>query len=149
MTDDATGDEAAEARLVQLIEAYGANPARWPRADHDWAVRLAAAAPLALRARLTGAERLDRVLDRAPTLSPRWPLEARILAAAPSLSPAMKRLALRRRFALSAGLAAACAAGLALGVFAAPLSFAPERPTGDFGAMAALLVGDPADTADG
>ena len=148
MTEEPIAKEMVEARLAVLIEAYGANPARWPAAERESAIELTAAAP-ALRARLANARRLDRVLDQAPTLSPRWPLEARIIAGAPSPSSRMRALEFRRRFALGAGLAAACAAGLACGVFAAPLSFAPERTTGDLSTVAALLLADPADTADG
>ena len=50
------------ARLQRLIDAYGADPARWPAAERDAAKRLLAETP-AMSARLEDAARLDRALD--------------------------------------------------------------------------------------
>ncbi len=149
MTEFPRDSEAAEARLDALIAAYGANPLRWPLEERDAAARFAGASRARL-ARLAQARSLDGALDRAPNLAPRWPLEARIIAAAPRPKTIGAAPRAHRRLAIAAGLAAACASGVIVGLFAAPVSFAPTRaPAADVSAEAALLLVDPADTADG
>ena len=49
-------------RLQRLIEAYGADPARWPAAEREAAERLLAASP-DLTAAVNEARRLDGALD--------------------------------------------------------------------------------------
>ena len=68
-------------RLGQLLEAYGADPGRWPGAERSEArARLGAAGDLAtLQAE---AATLDRLLDQAPLPLPSPTLMADILAAA-------------------------------------------------------------------
>ena len=56
-------------RFRQLIEAYGAEPARWPAAEREAARRLAASDARAA-AMLAEAAGLDRLLDQAAPLAP-------------------------------------------------------------------------------
>jgi len=107
-------------RLNELIDAYGAEPARWPAAERAAAQALLARTPAA-RARLAEAAALDSRLDswtgNAPALDP-----AR-LAAAASAGPQPRPLS-RPRPAMrwtpfawqgAAGLAAAALAGFLIG----------------------------------
>lgn len=95
-------------RFEQLIAAYGADPARWPAAERAAAQRRAAERDL-------GDERaLDALLDAYRVEGPSAALRQRVLAAAPGPRRAFRPT---RLFWLSgAGLAAACAAGVLLGV---------------------------------
>ncbi len=67
-------------RLQQLLEAYGANPERWPLEERAAAVALLARSTEA-RAKQAEAARLDTLLDLAPVVQPSEELAARILAA--------------------------------------------------------------------
>ncbi|MBC7134933.1 MAG: hypothetical protein H5U25_04705 [Oceanibaculum nanhaiense] len=69
-------------RLETLLDAYGADPARWPVVERAAALALLAIEPAA-QARLEQARQLDRVLDRLPPApAPAGDLAARIRAAA-------------------------------------------------------------------
>lgn len=69
-------------RLEALLDAYGADPARWPATERAAAQALLEADP-ALQVRLEAARRLDRALDRLPPApAPAGELAARIRAAA-------------------------------------------------------------------
>ncbi len=68
------------ARLRALVDAYGAEPRRWPAADRSAAERLVAGSAEA-RAVVAAAARLDRLLDLAPPPAPTPDLVARVLAA--------------------------------------------------------------------
>lgn len=105
-------------RFQALLDAYGANFARWPAGDRDWAQRLSeeSAAAQALR---DEAAALDALLDLAPAPSPSLELMANVLVAAD--------LPARRRWAAAlwpfgpiwkplSTLAAAGALGIMLGV---------------------------------
>jgi hypothetical protein len=74
-------------RFRQLIEAYGAAPARWPAAERE-AARALAAANAAAAGLLTEAAGLDYLLDQAAALAPpiidAEALIARATAAAPA-----------------------------------------------------------------
>lgn len=126
-------------RFAALLDAYGADPRRWPAAERAAAERLAAADQRAA-ALLSEARRVDEVLDghRAPGVSA--DLRARVLAAAPT--PARARrwavAAWARLLAPGAGLAAAGVAGL---MFGAALGGAG----GDTSAQALLAEAEPAD----
>ncbi len=144
MTEQTEDEARREARLTSLIKAYGANPAHWPPAERAEAVRLAEAAPERWALPLAAARRLDAMLDQAPALAPRWPLVARILAAAPMRGPAPVASRPHRRLLVSSGLAAACAAGVVFGFFAATAPLTPAASS-DVGAVAALLVTDAAE----
>ena len=69
-------------RLETLLDAYGADPARWPAAERAAALALLAIDPAA-QAWLEKARQLDRALDRLPPApAPAGDLAARIRAAA-------------------------------------------------------------------
>ncbi|MDM7945499.1 MAG: hypothetical protein QUV20_04135 [Oceanibaculum nanhaiense] len=69
-------------RLEALLDAYGADPARWPAAERAAALALLAIEPAA-QARLEQARQLDRVLDALPPApAPAGDLAARIRAVA-------------------------------------------------------------------
>ena len=70
------------ARARDLLDAYGADPARWPAAERTALSAFIAEFPEAARAR-DRAEMLDRVLDRAGTQAPSDRVRAQILSAAP------------------------------------------------------------------
>ena len=56
-------------RLKSLLEAYGANPSRWPAEERDAAEAMIAASDQAREA-LAEASRLDALLDQAPPPPP-------------------------------------------------------------------------------
>lgn len=101
-------------RFDALLEAYGADVARWPEAARAEAEAFAAA-PEA-QASLHAARALDRLLDAYQAEAPSLALHRRILARAPQ-ARAARGWRLTGAFWLSgAGLAAACAAGLVVGI---------------------------------
>ena len=107
-------------RLLQLIEAYGADPARWPESERGAALTLLARDPEAQRVQREAAE-LDAMLDGEVALEPSAALRRAVaeipLRAAPASVPVAIPglpwlLASFRRAAFAA------AAVLALGVLA-------------------------------
>jgi hypothetical protein len=68
-------------RLMRCIEAYGAEPARWPEAERDGLRALLAASPGAQRV-LEDARGLDALLNRAALPVPSPELMADVLATA-------------------------------------------------------------------
>jgi len=70
------------ARLGELLDAYGANPERWPPAERETACALLAQSTEAQRRREASAQ-LDAVLNLAPAHAASPALLERILAAAP------------------------------------------------------------------
>jgi hypothetical protein len=112
-------------RFEALADAYGGDVARWPPGERDAAAVMTAEAPdLALDV-LASASRLDAALDDWAAMAVRPALRAEIVAAAPRPRPRLRFPAWVLRLGLGAGLAGACASGLAAGV---------------------LLVAEPADT---
>jgi len=112
-------------RFATLLDAYGADPARWPPGERDAALAHAAATPAAA-ALLDAARRLDALIDRLPADAPAPDL-ARLaaLAAATAQEPADNVVALRPRatrprpaatWARAAALAAAGICGLIVGM---------------------------------
>ena len=97
-------------RFERLVEAYGADPRRWPEAE-----RAAAEAFLAgnaeARARMAAAAELDRLLALAPAIEPSDLLRQRVLRAAPTRSTIGPF-----GWLSGAGWAAAAAAGVLVGV---------------------------------
>jgi len=102
-------------RFESLAEAYGGDVSRWPAETREAAALLMAAEPDFTGAALGRAEVLDAALDAWRPAHAGAALLERIVAAAPQarsrrwidwLSPA----------ALGAGLAAACVAGVVVGV---------------------------------
>ena len=108
-------------RFLAMIEAYGAEPRRWPAAERAAGVAFAEADAKAAAA-LRDAARFDGVLDESRPLAPSPALRRRVVDAAPR--PRVRRSPLRW-FAPGAGLAAAGVAGV---VFGASL-LAPEPAT--------------------
>ncbi len=111
------GDDR-RARLTRLLDAYGAEAARWPEGERAWAEALieADADARALRAE---AARLDAALDRAPLAQPSPDLIAEVLTAAP-LAP-WRRLAVALwpfgpAWQPASALATACVLGIAVGL---------------------------------
>lgn len=87
-----------DARVLELIEAYGAEPMGWPEDERDAARARLAAHPEAFAEALALARALDAALALDPVPEPSAQLTETILAAAPS--------APRARAGLFAGLSA-------------------------------------------
>ncbi len=71
--------ENAKARAHDVLDAYGADEARWPDADRE-AVRNAIAADPELSRRLAEEADMDALLAMAPLEPPSYALQTRILA---------------------------------------------------------------------
>lgn len=99
-------------RLRNVLDAYGANPDRWPAEERDAALALVARSAEA-RTLYTEAARLDELLDRLPLQMPSVDLTHRVLADMPSPRRSVYRGAARRR-GISAGALLAVAAVLLL-----------------------------------
>ena len=106
-------------RFLDIIEAYGSDPRRWPAAERDDALALVRSdAELAVV--LREADRLDALLDESRPLAPSLALRSRVIAGAPRGRAAPRRFGW---WAPGAGLAAAGVAGV---VFGASLLAPPE-----------------------
>ncbi|HEX3920332.1 MAG TPA: hypothetical protein VHW60_23575 [Caulobacteraceae bacterium] len=111
-----------EDRFRHLASAYGADLARWPKAE-----RAAAAEFLARHAdvagRMLAAEQpLDDTLAADAVAEPRPALRARIIEAAPRQRAAGRAMRWLTAAGLGLGLAASCAAGVAAGFSLTPHS---------------------------
>ena len=126
------GASMDEDRLQHLIDAYGAEPRRWPAADREAGMALVRTSPRA-SARLALARALDDSLDAWTLSGAAADLGARIAALAPGArSPVYRRPAV---WWAGAGLAAACALGVLVGAMASePLLHPTHRD-------AAILAG--------
>ena len=121
------------ARFRALLDAYGADPDRWPAEERDAAHALLAQSPEAQRWRDASAQ-LDAILDRAPAPTASPELIERILATAsphvprPASSRTSRRAAPRSRAwrYVGAALPLAAAAALVVWLLAEP-SRTPER----------------------
>lgn len=117
-------------RVRTLIEAYGADPARWPEGDRSAALAWVESHPDEAPALLEAAAALDGLLDAWRLPVPAAALRTRTLAPAVVLV----RQARRRSFFLTlgggVGLAAACLAGIvsAPALVPAPAGLAPSDP---------------------
>lgn len=98
-------------RFISLIDAYGAEPRRWPESERDAALTLARENEAA-GAHWRAAASLDRVLDEAGVRGPSAALRQRVLGFAPRPRPAYRRVSW---WAPGASLAAAGVAGLMIG----------------------------------
>jgi hypothetical protein len=99
-------------RFQELIDAYGAEPSRWPLAERAGAEALLANDAQA-RALVADAAALDALLDAAEAApEPSDLLRHRVLRAAPRARAAISRFG----WASGAGWAAAAAAGVLVGV---------------------------------
>jgi len=135
-------------RFEVLADAYGGDVARWPAAERDAATLLIAREPEFARAVLAGAGDLDGLLETWTLAAVSHVLRDRVIASAP---PARRDWSLRAWFmraGVGAGLAAACAAGLIVGVklsnAAAPLNASDETVSaalGDYDDLSGLGEG--------
>lgn len=82
-------------RLEAILDAYGADPERWPADERD-AVETLVAASQEARALLRAAADLDEILDAAPSHAVRPKLADDIVAALPSKQKPSLRLAASR-----------------------------------------------------
>lgn len=98
-------------RFEQLLDAYGADPRRWPQAERAAAEALLAGSADA-RARVEAAAELDGLLGLTTTIEPSDLLRQRVLRAAPKGGAAISRFG----WFSGAGWAAAAAAGVLVGV---------------------------------
>lgn len=76
---DAPDFKKAKARAQEVLQAYGADEARWPEADRE-AVRKAIEVEPALMTRQSEEAELDSLLALAPVEAPSYALQSRILS---------------------------------------------------------------------
>jgi hypothetical protein len=140
-------------RFEQLVEAYGADPKRWPEGEREAARALAHAQAEHCGPLLEAAHALDQALDCAPAGAPSIALRERVIGAAPRQRAP--------RFGLgqgvkgsggpswlwwpSAGLAAACAAGVLFGVVVTDHATRAARADTVLAANAELSLNEAAD----
>lgn len=116
------GRNGAGRALDELLDAYGADPARWPADDPRRAAAWALidAGDAAAVQSLAAARALDRALDRAAAPAPSAALTGAVLEAAQRPEPGVRAWAGRfwNRPLLKPAAALACAAllGIAVGV---------------------------------
>ncbi|WP_292114281.1 hypothetical protein [Brevundimonas sp.] len=107
-------------RFLALVEAWGADPRRWPTDERSAAEAFAAAHPGQARAALAEAESIDALLQASGSPAPSLALRDRVLASAASAGLQARRAGRRWMdrlgLALGAGWAAAACAGVAAGV---------------------------------
>lgn len=129
-------------RVLEILEAYGADPARWPAAERAAAQALLAQSPELQQAQADAA-RLDAILDRM-ILDDMPPLDttqiAARIAATPQFEPDEKPIATLMHVA---GVRAPAAAGFALAAAIAGFVIGWGMPGGDIAAdeFAGLLPG--------
>jgi ferric-dicitrate binding protein FerR (iron transport regulator) len=109
-----TRDGMTPERFEALAEAFGGDIARWPVAERDAAAAMLAAEPAWADATLARAGELDAMLDALEAPRADGALAERIARAAPA--PRRRWPAWLAPAGLGVGLAAACAAGVVLGV---------------------------------
>nr|WP_206955643.1 hypothetical protein [Trinickia acidisoli] len=120
-------------RFAQIVDAYGADPHRWPEGERAAACAFAQAYPHEAQARLAAAAALDACLS-ADTVAPAGrSLQRRIVASAGAASTASRRPARGARpgrwWLPGAAIAGAGVAGLVAGAMAMSfLIMAGERP---------------------
>jgi hypothetical protein len=98
-------------RFTLMLDAYGANPDRWPDAERAGALALLEQSAPA-RELLRSAAALDTLLDRAPPATSDPELARRVLAGAPGAKVVPLRPARRRGFVVALALAAAASLAL-------------------------------------
>ncbi|MGI4813265.1 MAG: hypothetical protein ACRYG5_05800 [Janthinobacterium lividum] len=137
-------------RFRQLIDAYGATPARWPAAERSDAEALLARGDTEALAALADARALDSYLSAHVVPDTERDLVRQILDAAPSRAPRRRAAAWKRpRWWLSgAGFVGVGAAGIAAGVMAISLT-APLAGSGHTVAPSTVFDQGGGDTAFG
>lgn len=76
--------DMTEARVIELIEAYGHEPAAWPESERDAAEALLRASPDVFADAIADARMLDAALSAMPEPSIPAGLAERIIASAPA-----------------------------------------------------------------
>jgi hypothetical protein len=125
-----------DARILDLIEAYGADPAAFPEAERAGAARRLAEAPAVFATALADARRLDSALGLLPEVTVPPALRACLLASAPAPKNVVRGSGASLKRFLPAWLPAGALASLAVGVLvgvnvAAPVSVASVTPAVD------------------
>ncbi|WP_338734636.1 hypothetical protein [Asticcacaulis sp. DW145] len=108
-------------RFEAIVEAYGADPQRWPADERAAALLFRQQHPEIARRVLAEAHTLDNWLSSAdevePSVALQWEVLARMMPAGVATRPAPAIVRPRRRWlAGGIGLAAACAAGIVFGL---------------------------------
>ncbi len=104
-------------RFEQLASAYGADFRRWPAAEREAAGAFAAEHRIESERLLFDARMIDAALEMVAAPQPTYELRQQVIAMAPRPRP--RRLRANAWFWIpSAGIAAACAAGVMVGVLA-------------------------------
>ena len=107
-------------RFLALVDAWGADPRRWPAEERAAAEAFAAARPEVARPALAEADAVDALLHASRVAAPSAALRDRVLASAVDAGLRVRRggrLWLDRLgLALGAGWAAAACAGVVAGV---------------------------------
>lgn len=132
-------------RFRTLVEAYGADPARWPDAERVAAQRFAEQSAEA-RDALHEAAAFDRLLDTADTQPATRALEDRILATFPERTVSERAPWFTLRWIPAAAVACSLVLGLAVGAALPGLAGVSDAAAVD-PALIALSGGD-ADWAD-
>jgi hypothetical protein len=131
-------------RFRTMVEAYGANPARWPEADRVAALLFAEQSAEA-RAALQEAAAFDSLLDMAETQAATQALEDRILATFVERGAEGRASWFTLRWIPAAAIACSLALGLAVGAALPGLAGVSDSAVDP--ALIALS-GDDADWAD-
>ncbi|MFN3212270.1 MAG: hypothetical protein ACE37M_04135 [Henriciella sp.] len=87
-----TSENTFVERVIELIEAYGAEPGGWPEAEREAAAGLIKASPELFEQALTEARALDQLLMGETLPEPSADLAAAILAGAPNPERARQSL---------------------------------------------------------
>ena len=105
-------------RFQNLAEAYGGDPRRWPEAERAAARAFMDADPHGAERLLFEARQMDLALDASPRAVVSHDLRERVIAMAATagLKPRARFALGRLAWASGAGWAAACAAGILVGL---------------------------------
>lgn len=148
MTDQRMTSTLSDERILDLIEAYGADPAAFPETERESAARRITEAPGVFAKALEDARRLDQFLDLVPEAEVSASLRDSLLASAPKPKRAARPERGLRRFLpgwLPAGAVASLVMGVMIGVnVSLPSSVASAQTSDEADAVmyAALGFGD-------
>ena len=106
-------DSNLKLRLQNVLASYGADPSRWPVSERDELLPHLET----LSAELTGARRIDQLLDLSRPPAVPVDLQSRLMTRINNVHPFSARPAATRRFPLVWGAALPLAASLALGIY--------------------------------
>jgi hypothetical protein len=117
-----------EDRLIELIEAWGADPSGFPEAERAAAKVMLAAQPARFAVALAEARALDAALARMPEILPPAALTEALIASAPKARTRTGAVRVPRfaPWAPASGFAA-LAAGLFMGIMVAPAASASSE----------------------